>query len=351
MSPPSEREALSDVAATLAELLAIPVGDLQIREPINGERADLVAVAGPFTFLAEWKGSGSAASVMTAIDRVQRAAERIAEPVIPLVAVAYMGVVGRRLCAEAGVAWLDLSGNAEIVAPGLRIYVAGRPNRFKRRGRPANVFAAKSSRIARWLLIHAGQALAQRELARATGVDEGFTSRIVGRLEHLRLVARAGSGAVQPRDPDRLLEAWRETYDFSKHSIVRGHVTARSGEALLHSLAETLDRLGIEHAATGLGAAWLLTHFATFRTVTLYLHERLAEPVLGQLAFREETRGANVWLVVPNDEGVFHGAEPHDGVRCVHPVQVYLDLGGHPERSREAADRLRSEHLRWRDHD
>jgi hypothetical protein len=29
------------------------------------------------------------------------------------------------------------------------------------------------------------------------------------------------------------------------------------------------------------------------------------------------------------------------GVRCVHPVQVYLDLKDHPERSAEAAQQLR----------
>jgi hypothetical protein len=48
-----------------------------------------------------------------------------------------------------------------------------------------------------------------------------------------------------------------------------------------------------------------------------------------------------VWLVVPNDEGVFDGAAEREGVRCVHPVQAYLDLKDHPERSAEAAQQLR----------
>lgn len=39
-----------------------------------------------------------------------------------------------------------------------------------------------------------------------------------------------------------------------------------------------------------------------------------------------------------------------DGVPCVHPVQVYLDLKGHPERSSEAAARLRAEALPWTRH-
>ena len=55
----------------------------------------------------------------------------------------------------------------------------------------------------------------------------------------------------------------------------------------------------------------------------------------------------NLWLAVPNDSGVFQGAVENDGIRCVHPVQVYLDLKEHPERSAEAADRLRTELLTW----
>ena len=45
--------------------------------------------------------------------------------------------------------------------------------------------------------------------------------------------------------------------------------------------------------------------------------------------------------MVPNDEGVFHGAELVDGIRCVHPVQAYVDLKDHPEESTDAAAELR----------
>ena len=120
---------------------------------------------------------------------------------------------------------------------------------------------------------------------------------------------------------------------------------ARSGDALLHRLA---DELGNQYAATGLAAAWLLTRFAAFRIVSVYLAEHPEPELLDRLGFREEARGANVWLVVPNDEGVFHGAAAKDGAHCVHPVQAYLDLKGHPERADEAAKELRAELLTWR---
>ena len=76
---------------------------------------------------------------------------------------------GRRLCADAGVSWLDLSCNAHIVAPGLRILIEGKKNRFVRRGRPSTAFAPRSARIARRLLIEPERAFRQQELARVIG--------------------------------------------------------------------------------------------------------------------------------------------------------------------------------------
>ena len=49
---------------------------------------------------------------------------------------------------------------------------------------------------------------------------------------------------------------------------------------------------------------------------------------------------------MPNDEGVFQGAVEREGIPCVHPVQVYLDLKDHPERSAEAAEALRKKLLK-----
>jgi hypothetical protein len=48
--------------------------------------------------------------------------------------------------------------------------------------------------------------------------------------------------------------------------------------------------------------------------------------------------------------GCVPGAVEKDGIRCVHPVQVHLDLKEQPERSAEAADRLRAELVTWSRH-
>jgi hypothetical protein len=209
------------------------------------------------------------------------------------------------------------------------------------------VFAPKSARIVRQLLIEPKKGYNQRELSRITGLDEGHTSRIVRRLEELSLIDRDDKGFLRPSDPDDLLEAWLEAYDFSKHQIFKGHIAARSGVELLKRIAQTLTEQKIDYAATGLAGAWQYTHFATFRVATLFLADMTGKNLFDLLHFREDDRGANTWLVVPNDAGVFHGSSTRDDIVCVHPVQIYLDLQGHPERAKEAASMVRQERLKW----
>jgi len=347
MKVPSEKQAIAQIVKALSDLVNVSLDDVGVfREP-RAPNADAVVKAGPFTFVVEWKGSNNAGSVAIAVEQVRKYARQLSKKAIPLVAVPFMGEVGRERCAEAGVSWMDLSGNARIIAPGLRIIVEGKPNRFKRKGRPSTAFAPKSSRIARWLLMHPDQPVTQREIAQATDMDEGFTSRIVAKLEEDNLIVRDKERAIKVRDPDLLLDSWREEYDFEKHYIIRGHIPARSGDALVRQIADALGKTSIDYAATGLAAAWLTERFAGFRIVTVYLREEPSPKLLESISFREDDHGANTWLVVPNDAGVFHGVSVHDNVCCVHPVQVYLDLKGHPERSHEAAENLRAEHLNW----
>ncbi len=309
--------------------------------------ADLVVEQGSVRMAVELKGAGDSAAVGTAIVAAKDGASRIGPKVLPVVAVPYMGDVGKKLCADAGVSWFDLSGNAHIIAPGLRILIEGKPNRFVRRGRPASVFAPKSARIARRLLIEPKRAWRQQDLARTTGLDDGFTSRIVQRLENDRLVERTPEAMVRVRDPNLLLDAWGEVYDFEKHTIVRGHISARDGEELLGKAAGALEGK-MRYAATGLAAAYLYTQFAAFGLATFFVDRRPPESLLKALGFREEARGANVWLVVPNDSGVFDGADETTKVaHCVHPVQAYVDLKAHPERAPEVATELRSRLLQW----
>ncbi|HYE32474.1 MAG TPA: MarR family transcriptional regulator [Methylomirabilota bacterium] len=339
MSQWLHRELEKEAPKRLAALLGAT--KIEVAAPEN-ERVDVVAQVGAHVFAVECKSKVEAATIRQAALQARNYAATMKGKLIPLVAVPYMGEVGRAICEEAGVCWIDLSGNAHIAdPPRLLIHVEGKPNLFKQAGRPRSVFAPKSARIARVMLVEPDRAFSQSELATASGLDKGFTSKIVRQLEEDGLVAREADGRVRIRSAAEMLEDWRAVYDFSKHRILRGHVAARSGEETLRRLDELLLASGKEHAATGLAAAWLLNGFAGFRLATFYVEELPEPEALGRGGFRAEERGSNAWLVVPNDAGVFYSGTERQGMRCVHPVQAYLDLKGHPERAKEATEELR----------
>lgn len=347
-----EKEALQKVVTLIKEWTAIESEDIDFDPAKKGLEIDLIQKNGDWVFAVEYKGSGAAQFVAGAVEKLNKNIENIDGKVIPIVAVPFMGEAGRHLCEEKKVSWLDLSGNADITAPGLRIHVEGKPNKFKSAGRPKDIFAPKSSRITRHLLIEPGRFITQRELTNETDLDEGLVSRVVREMEKSRLLERDSSaGGVRPKDPDILLDAWHEKYSFSKHHIIKGFVAERTSSLAVKNLIEAIKTNNLNYALTGLSAAWLLSGFAAYRTATVYLSEEPLDDLLKRMGFAKVEKGSNVWLVVPNDEGVFDGATLREGVRCVHPVQIYLDLKGHPERAKEAAQRLREEVLIWESKD
>lgn len=343
-----EKQALQRIIALMKKWVKSIESEIDYNPEKKGFHIDLIQKTGNWTFVFEYKSSGTTPAVANAVERLNNSIEKIAEDAIPVVAVPFMGEMGRKLCDEKNVSWLDLSGNAHITAPGLIIHVEGKPNRFKSAGRPKNIFAPKSSRITRQLLINPENFVTQRELTQETNVDEGLVSRVVREMERVNLLVRNSVGAVKPKDPNTLLDAWYEKYDFSKHRIIKGFVAERTSSQAVKNLVETFKTNDLNYAVTGLSAAWLLTSFATFRTSTIYLAEEPSDDVLKKARFTKGEKGSNVWLVIPNDEGVFDGASDREGIICAHPIQIYLDLKGHPERAKEAAEVLREQYLSWR---
>ena len=348
----SERQAIHQAAQRLSEILAVPshAANVSHERFFGNRRVDAVVETGPREFAIEWKASGSLGHVFRAVHQVHSMATELPATMIPLLVVPYMGESARSYCDELGIAWLDLSGNAKIVAPGLYVHALGHDNKFRRPGRAESAFGTKGSRVARWMLMNPDQVIRQRTLAASVGLDEGYASRVVRRLLEVGLLERV-DGGLRVSDPANLLDAWRDEYRFEKHTVKQGHIAVAAGESVVPGVADVLAEANAEYAVTGLAAAWYLTRYATYRLSTLYLKTAPSTELLEALQFRETSRGSNTWLVVPQDEGVFDGMSKIDGIRCVHPVQAYLDLKSHPERSSEAAEELRGRLLQWYGHD
>lgn len=348
MSGPAFSDIRSELPDLLGRLLGRPVRSERSKTNTMGCQADIDAVLTDqvLEYRIIYRRRASAEDMKGTLDLIS-ACEDAPENRVLLILVPHMTEVGKKLLAQNQVSWFDLSGNAEITVPRLRVLVDGKKSRFPRPRRSPNLFSPKSARISRCLLIHPLMWLTQKEITEATGVSKGLTSRICKRLEESGLIDRSPVGEVRASDPDELLDLWQDAYQFKNHRILRGHLPARDGPDLLRSLAEKVQGKPVRFAFTGLGAAWLLSPHANFRLVSAYIEGALLDDLLMELGGREEETGGNLWLVSPNDRGVFQGEEDVKGFPTVNPVQVYLDLKDHPERSEEAAEEIRRRSMPW----
>lgn len=336
-------QALPMLRSVLEDILRTPVEQVP-PAPIDGYEPDAEFRASGRQFVIEYTVDASADLVGRAVSLLRRVGHKRPDAIL-LVIVPFMGEVGKRLCEEAGISWLDLSGNASIHGPGLQVRIEGVPNAYARPGRPKCLFSPTYSRLAHALLLHPEEQFTAAALADLTGMHRGTLSKLLRRYADAGFLEVRGTGRGarwRAVNPPLLFDAWREAYDFSAHVVKRGHVPALAGESLLNTMADLLSEAGLDYAATGLAAAWLIEPFATYRLVTIYTPVWPTEDLMKSLGFLDEPRGANLWLVQPDDDGVLMGSDETGGVRHVSAVQTCLDLKAQPERSREAANALRA---------
>ena len=112
---------LAEIPRRLADLLELPPGKVGVcsagRIEPGREEVDLVLDAGSHRFVIEFKADGTAGPVSAAMRVVRASAGRLGKKAVPMITTPFMGEAGSNLCAESGVSWMDLSGNADIRAP------------------------------------------------------------------------------------------------------------------------------------------------------------------------------------------------------------------------------------------
>jgi DNA-binding MarR family transcriptional regulator len=189
-------------------------------------------------------------------------------------------------------------------------------------------FSRKSSRILRSLLSHPDQEWTQKELIQSSGVSGGLVSRIVTALDEERFIekryeAQKGSPArYRLKDGERLLDRWQAEDNWNKRVRVEQYSLLQDNAEAIARTAQ--EELGAENLAfTQWFAANLRYAYTTTPVVSAYIREeRLHKFPFG----RRVEEGGNLWLIVPEDEGIFLETRIHKGFCVVSDIQIYLDL-------------------------
>ncbi|MEX1119829.1 MAG: helix-turn-helix domain-containing protein, partial [Terrimicrobiaceae bacterium] len=230
--------------------------------------------------------------------------------------------------------------------PGFILDRDPKENTFRNPGSEPGIFSAKTSRIVRALLTRREQGWTQEELTTRTELSRGLVSRILktlveeGQVERITAASAKGiSTRYRVAEFDSLLEAWKAKDDWSRRTTVLQYslLTNDAGE-----IADTVrNAIGETKAVfTQWFAAHLRHPYTTPPIISAYVTEGTSLPELKFV--RPVPSGGNLWLITPEDKGVFIETQECEGFRLVSDVQIYLDLAQMGQRGPDAAEALRN---------
>ena len=343
--PPTEKQVERQVEQLLAE--RIPSGwSLQARrtDALAGRHcvdllAEIVSPAGERVVLAvEIKRCLEPRDVLQTVEQVSAITADASPRPVPVVAAAYLSPRARALLLDRGVSYADTTGNVriEVSAPGLFIATDGADHDPWPRDHKLRSLRGRGAARAMRAIIDTSPPCGVRELAQATGASAPTLSRVLDLLEREAIVSRA-RGGVSTVDWQAATRRWAEDYDQTDSNTPTTVLEPRGLTALEKKLGATT----IPYAATGALAAQRFDPIAPARLAAIYVTDAIR--AIDSLDLRETEAGTNVVLLEPFDPVVFDRTVERDGLRCVAPSQLAVDLLTGPGREPSQGEQL----LQW----
>ncbi len=287
------------------------------------------------TVLVEAKPRLTAQQAADLAPRLAAAAEQ-AGAAAALLVTRFASRTTRQRLREAGVSYLDLTGNLRIVLdrPALFIETQGadRDPNPPRRG-IKSLKGAKAARLVR-ALCDWRPPVGVRELARRAGTDPGYATRVLTLLEQEDVVRRASGGEVAAVKWQDLLRRWIEDYQVAKTNRAVPCLSPRG----LDAFTERLQSFRKRFALTGSLAAPAAASVAPGRVASCYVDD--PEGAIGRLDVRPTDTGANVLLLEPFDPIVYERTREQAGLTLVAVSQCAVDLLTGTGREPSEADSL-----------
>jgi len=261
-----------------------------------------------------------------------------------LIVAPWLSEESRRICTEAGLNYLDLSGNYLLKLPDIYIKSDGKPNQYPSTRPLKSVFSPKSTRLLRVLLNYPKKPWYVKDLAKASNLSIGQVSNLKKELLNYDYLAETEEGKLRLKSPEQLLLKWADKYTYTKNETVSFYSLESTG-AIEKIIAEKASKQKIDYAFTLTSGSARVAPFLRSDRVFAYVNSDL-EQFANECGFKKVDTGANVILMKPYDQGVFYFKQEIDNTFIVSNVQLYLDLNSYKERGQEAAEFILKERLR-----
>lgn len=270
-----------------------------------------------------------------------------------LVVARYLSPPVRNKLTEAGLSYVDATGNMriELTRPGLYVSDRGADrDPWRGPGRPRGTLKGEpAARIVRAIADFAGK-WKIRDLIDQSGASTGATYRVVEFLEREGMATRDDDGLVDVPDWAQILRRWSDDYGFVRTNQMTRWIAPRGLPGLLEQIASTEE--GPRYAVTGTIAAAEWAAYAPARLAMIYAVDPPAAAQAWDL--RATEAGANVLLAQPKYDVVFERSLLNaEGVMVAKPSQVVVDLmtgpGRNPSEAEELLEWMKRNEQSWRD--
>ena len=299
---------------------------------------------GEFPVVIEVKNTGGTATFREAARQVKEYASQAGA--VPFVAGPFFGEAARQVAKEEGVGIMDLAGNFYLKRDDVYIEKIVDKNPFAQKVSLKNLFAPISSRITRVLLTQPTKTWLLEELSQEATVSLGQTHKTIDRMIEEELIERNQDNRLALKNPNRLLEAWKQTYPSYESEKFTFFSFEQNNTKLLSSILERTEDLPF--ALSFFSGADLVAPFIRGVTKLQLYIKQPSEIERWKKLFdlQKVANGANVELYIPCDEGVFYQTQKISTpfgkeIPVVSNIQLYMDLFNNPARGVEQAEHLR----------
>jgi hypothetical protein len=269
-----------------------------------------------------------------------------------LVVARYLSPPVRRRLADAGLSYVDATGNVRVsvASPGLFLSDRGADaDPWRGPGRPRGTLkGAPAGKIVRALADFAGP-WRMRALVEVARVSTGAAYRVVDFLEREGLVVRDESNEIVVPDWTPLLRRWSDDYGFVRNSSITRWIAPRGLPDLVRRVAQT--NLATRYVFTGTLAAAEWAAYAPARSAMVYVED--GPYAAASWGLRPVDAGANVLLAEPQIDVVFERpVTASTGITTAAPTQVVVDLmtgpGRNPSEAEELLEWMKRNEQSWR---
>lgn len=298
-----------------------------------------------YLFICETKSLGSPSHLFPAIAQLKKIAEY--KKAYLIIIAPYISQRSAEMCRENQVGFIDLEGNAFLSFDNVLVDKRVKERTEVEKREVVEIFSPRATRIIRVLLENKKEKWLITDLAKEANISIGYASDVLKALNKQGYVDREKRKGFQVKDKAALLDKWASIYDFNQNKIINLYTFEKDFENLFKNIKDVSDSLKLKCGLTLLsGASIVAPYIARFSNIYLYIEGDI-KTWTEKLDLREVESGANFYLVIPYDEGVFYGLQKVKGIPLISNIQLYLDLIKYPARGKEQADYLRNQLIKF----